>query len=243
MKLSAPVHQLKRRAKQLARDEKIAWHEALDRVARAEGFAAWSLLSARQSAKTPAKEILSALSHGDLLLLGARPGHGKTLLGLQLLLDAVDDGRRAVFFTLEYSAREAEDRIRALAGGASGRGGAIEIVTSDAIDADYIVRYLADAPRGTLAVIDYLQILDQPRHKPVLSDQVLTLRDFARKTGVVLAFISQIDRSFEPDRKALPDIRDVRLPNRLDLGLFSKACFLHDGAVDFNGRAAAIPRE
>jgi RNA polymerase-interacting CarD/CdnL/TRCF family regulator len=34
MRLSAPIYQLKRRAKLLARNEKIALHDALDRVAR-----------------------------------------------------------------------------------------------------------------------------------------------------------------------------------------------------------------
>ena len=45
MWLSAPIYRLKRRARLLARNEKIALHVALDRIARAEGFAGWSLLS------------------------------------------------------------------------------------------------------------------------------------------------------------------------------------------------------
>jgi len=45
MRLSVPIYQLKRRAKILARDEKIALHEALDRIAREEGFPSWGLLS------------------------------------------------------------------------------------------------------------------------------------------------------------------------------------------------------
>jgi len=56
---------------------------------------------------------------------------------------------------------------------------------------------------------------------------MLALRDFARKTGIVLAFISQIDRSFDPEQKPVPDLRDVRLPNPVDLKFFTKACFLH----------------
>ncbi len=82
---------------------------------------------------------------------------------------------------------------------------------------------------GTVAVIDYLQLLDQQRSKPVLSEQLQTLGEFAKRTGVVLGFISQIDRSFETGGKRLPDISDVRLPNFVDVGLFSKACFLHNG--------------
>ncbi|MHC0055652.1 DNA helicase [Actibacterium sp. D379-3] len=231
MKLSAPIYQLKRRAKLLARDEKIALHEALDRLAREEGFAGWSLLSAEFAKNSPSKAVLSRLAGGDLLLLGARPGHGKTLLGLQLLLDAAREGRRAVFFTLEYTERETKERIHSLDGDAHGLGDKLEIVTSDDISADSIIQHLSGSSRGTVAIIDYLQILDQQRSKPALSDQMLALRDFARKTGVILGFISQIDRSFEPESEPMPGIRDIRLPNPIQLGIFSKACFLHNGEV------------
>ena len=237
MKLSAPIYQLKRRAKLLARDEDIPLHKALDRVARDEGFAGWSLLSARIKMCATATEILSRLSDGDMLLLGARPGHGKTLLGIRLLLDAIRDGRRGVFFTLEYTEQETHARIRSLEGETSGLGATLEIVTSDEICADYIMRHLADAPRGTVAVIDYLQILDQRRNKPELSEQITSLQKFARKTGTVLAFISQIDRSYDPEAKPLPDMQDIRLPNKVDVGLFSKACFLHEGKVEFRAIA------
>ena len=231
MRLSAPIYQLKRRAKILARDEKIALHEALDRIAREEGFAGWSLLSSKFVMNFPSRTVLSQLSGGDLLLLAARPGHGKTLMGLQLLLDAVREGRKAVFFTLEYTERETKERIRSLEGDVHGFGDKLEIVTSDDISADVIIQHLSGSSGGSFAIIDYLQILNQRRSKPALSDQMLTLRDFARKTGVVLGFISQIDRSFAPESKPIPDIRDIRLPNPVDLAIFSKACFLHNGEV------------
>lgn len=237
MKLSAPIYQLKRRAKLLAREEKIPLHTALDRIARDEGFAGWSLLSTRAATCTTASEILSRLSDGDLLLLGARPGHGKTVLGIRLLLDAVRNGRRGVFFTLEYTEQETRKHIRSLEGETSGAGDDLEIVTSDEICADYIVRHLADASPGTVAIIDYLQILDQPRNRPELSAQIVVLQKFARKTGIIFAFISQIDRSYDPEAKPLPDMQDIRLPNKVDIGLFSKACFLHEGKTQFQAIA------
>lgn len=231
MRLSVPIYQLKRRAKILARDEKIALHEALDRIAREEGFPSWGLLSFRSAMSSPSRVLLSRLTDGDLLLLGARPGQGKTLLGLQLLLDAVREGRRAVFFTLEYTESETRKRIHSLDGDTHGLGDKLEIVTSNDISAGYIVQHLSGSPRGTIAVIDYLQILDQQRSKPALSDQMLVLREFARQTGAILGFISQIDRSFDPEREPIPGVRDVRLPNPIELSIFSKACFLHNGEV------------
>jgi replicative DNA helicase len=229
MRLSAPIHQLKRRAKLFARNEKIPLHEALDRIAREEGFVGWSLLSSHFATNSLPKAVLSRLTDGDLLLLGARPGHGKTMLGLRLLLNAIRERRKAVFFTLEYTEQETKERIYSLNRGSRRPHDSPEIVISDEISADYIIRHLSGSARGTIAVIDYLQILDQQRSKPTLSDQILAFRDFARETGVVLGFISQIDRSFDPQSKLLPDIQDIRLPNPVDLGLFTKACFLHNG--------------
>ena len=109
----------------------------------------------------------------------------------------------------------------------------LELDSSDAISADYITRKLASVPRGTLAVVDYLQILDQKREKPELMTQVRALKAFARDKGVIVVFISQIDRSYDPALKPLPDLDDVRLPNPLDLALFDKLFFLHAGKVQY----------
>ncbi len=236
MKLSAPIFQLKRRAKLMARTNNVPLHKALDQVAHEEGFARWSLLSSQVGAATLSKTILSRLDDGDLLLLAGRPGHGKTTLGLQLLLNSASDNRKAVFFTLESTEEQVRKHIQSLEKEPL-VGGRLEIVTSDEISADYIIRHLSGSKRGTVAVIDYLQILDQQRSKPVLSEQVLALRNFARESGVVLGFISQIDRSFNPESKRLPDIRDIRLPNLVELGLFTKACFLHSGEAQLQDLA------
>ena len=232
MKLSAPIYQLKRRAKAMARERNIPLNRALDRIARDEGFARWSLLAAQVAARETAGDLLSRLSEGDMVLLGARPGQGKTRLGLKLLLDAVRAGRQGVFFTLEYTRQETDAIIRSLEG-APEVAAALEVVTSDEICAEYVIRHLSGAPRGTVAVIDYLQILDQCRSKPVLSEQMTSLQGFARATGAILAFISQIDRSYNPDHRPLPGMQDIRLPNKIDVGLFSKALFVQDGKAQF----------
>jgi replicative DNA helicase len=168
-----------------------------------------------------------------MLLLGARPGHGKTMLGLQLLLDAAREGRRSVFFTLEYTEQEARAHIQSLDEGDHRLADRLEIVTSDDISADFIVRHISGSPRGTLAVVDYLQILDQQRSKPALSDQMSLLKAFAHKAGTILGFISQISRAFDSEASRWPGIPDIRLPNPIGPGVFSKACFLHEGEVRF----------
>ncbi|MDO1585471.1 DNA helicase [Agrobacterium sp. DKPNP3] len=229
MKLSAPIFQLKRRAKLMARNDSVPLNEALDLIAREEGFAQWSLLSASMAAGTLSKTVLSRLTNGDLLLIGGRPGQGKTKLGLQLLIEAARDGRKALLFTLEFTEQQARKHLGSLEPSGGNSAEAVQIFTSDQISAEYIIQQTSGLEPGAIAVIDFLQLLDQQRSKPVLSEQLQSLGDFAKRTGIIFGFISQIDRSFEPDSKRLPDIADVRLPNFVDLGLFSKACFLHNG--------------
>mgnify|MGYP001407052402 CR=1 FL=1 len=231
MRLSAPVHQLKRKARLLSRKENIPLHAALDRIAAGEGFRSWSLLAAK--AVPPAGALYARLHPGDLVLVGARPGHGKTLMSLRLAVEAMKAGNRGVFFTLEYTERDILDRFRALGVDRRRFEKLFAFDASDAICADYIVEAMGAAPRGTLAVVDYLQLLDRKRDHPDLSTQIRTLKAFARDRGITLVFVSQIDRSYDPSRKPCPDMSDVRLPNPLDLSLFDKACFLNGGDVRF----------
>jgi replicative DNA helicase len=234
---SIPVHRLKREARLLSRSTGIPLHAALDRIAAREGFSAWSLLAARTAALSPAARLYARLAPGDLVLLGARPRQGKTLMGLQLAREATRAGRHSLFFTLEYAEADIHDRLAVI--------GAAEMATerlfafdcSDAIDAGYMIDRLATAPAHTLVVIDYLQLLDQRRDSPPLADQVRALKTFARVRGLVLIFIAQIDRGYDPAQKPFPTLADVRLPNPLDLTLFDTACFLNGGEIRFGAVA------
>ncbi|TWB01234.1 DNA helicase [Bradyrhizobium stylosanthis] len=237
MKLSAPIYHLKRKAKRLSREAGIPLHDALDRVAATEGFSAWSMLAAKAAAMTPAHRMFPQFRPGDLVLVGARPGQGKTLMSLELAIEAMRSGHRAAFFSLEYTERDVLDRLRAIGVEPAQFDKLFEVDCSDAISADYVVKQMASAKRGTFVVIDYLQLLDQRRENPDLTVQVRTLKSFARDRGLIVAFISQIDRSYDPATKPCPDLDDVRLPNPLDLMLFDKTCFINNAEVQF--RAAS----
>jgi replicative DNA helicase len=233
MRLSAPVYHLKRKAKLLSRQQNIPLHAALDRVAAGEGFEGWSLLASKTSSAVPVGELYSRLSPGDLVLVGARPGHGKTLMSLRLAVEAMKAGNRGIFFTLEDTERVVLDRFPVIGADHAEFADLFEFDNSDAISADHIIERLSTVPPGTLAVVDYLQLLDQKREKPELMTQVQALKAFAREKGVILVFISQIDRSYDPALKPVPDLSDVRLPNPLDLKLFDKMVFLNNGRVQF----------
>ena len=233
MRLSAPVYHLKRKARLLSRQQNIPLHAALDRIAIGEGFGGWSLLASKTNTAVSASELYSRLSPGDLVLIGARRGHGKTLMSLRLAIEAMKAGNRGAFFTLEDTEKVVLDRFPMIGADHAEFASLFEFDNSDAISANYIVGKLAEAPRGTLAVVDFLQLLDQKREKPELMIQVQMLKAFARARGVIVVFVSQIDRSYDPALKPLPDLSDVRLPNPLDLKLFNKMVCLNNGLVEF----------
>ena len=233
MNLSAPIYRLKRRARLLSRSQGITHTEALDAVAREEGFTSWSLLASQASASHPVKDLGAKLAAGDLMLLGARPGHGKTLLSLELAIEAMKGGRHSAFFTLEATATEVVERFTALGARPTDFAERFYLDSSDDISASYIAARLQDAERDTLVVVDYLQLLDQKRDNPPLATQVAQLREFARERGLIVVLLSQIHRSYDPTQRPVPELVDVRLPNPLDLSLFDKTCFLHDGELTF----------
>lgn len=229
MKLSAPIYHLKRKAKRLSRDEDIPLHEALNRVAVHEGYANWSLLASRHVSAKPEDTLLERLRPGDLLLprCTARTGQDaeEPRAGREF-----DEGRPAGVFLHAGIYDEGRDRSFSTVGAEYASFVELfEIDCSDAINAEYIIKKLASAPRDSLVVVDYLQLLDQRRENPELGKQVLSLRAFAQEHGIIMVFISQIDRSYDASTKPFPDIDDIRLPNPLDLRLFDKTCFLNRG--------------
>ncbi|XHE59630.1 DNA helicase [Phaeobacter sp. BS52] len=221
----------------MARDNDIRLHKALNQIAINEGFRSWSHLASSSSKATPAKEIINQLKPGDIVLIGARPGHGKTLLGLELTALAEKNNRTGYVFSLDYNETDIWDRFEKLGFDRKEHDGPIIVDTSDDICAAHIVDRLSNAPDDAFVVVDYLQLLDQKRSNPPLEEQVRALKKFAIERGAVVVLISQIDRAFELSSSDMPSIEDVRLPNPVDLSLFDKRCFLHNGEIQIEAAA------
>lgn len=191
MRLSSPIYKLKRKAKRLARDSGARLHEALDRIARTEGFRDWSHLASQHFKSSPAREVLGHLRSGDLVLVGARPGQGKTLLGLELAALSGGLNRTGHFFTLECTEPQVLERFEALGITPKGRARPVVVDTSDGICASYIIDRLERPPEDALIVVDYLQLLEQRRSNPPLAEQVRALKAFAVERGACLRSVRQ----------------------------------------------------
>lgn len=229
MKLTAPIHILKQRAKLLKKADNIPLNVALNQIAKTQGYSSWSLLQnkAVTSRTNSAIEIYNSLKASDMLLIGARPNLGKTKLALEILLQSVKHKRVAYFYSLEYTRSQTLEKLQAIDPNYLHDDDLLRLNFSDEIGDEYIInKCQADSMRNSVIVIDYLQLLDQKRHKPELQVQVKRLKTFADETGCIMVFISQIDRMFEQNNQAKPNGQDVRLPNPLDLSLFNKTVFI-----------------
>jgi replicative DNA helicase len=239
MKLSAPIFILKQQAKALSQRENLRLHAALDQVATREGFEAWSHLASAWQRTEGIRSLYDKLRPGDLLLLGSRPGQGKTLLSIGLAVEAMTRGHRAAFFTLEFTAADVEALFKVVGQSQQNFKGKWLLDMSEDLSAAYIAKRLPDEPPGTVIVVDYLQLLDQRRDKPSLDQQVHELKAHAQKHQSIVVCLSQIDREFKPLAQGVPSMRDVRLPNPIDLSVFDKACFLHEGKMQLHTVAAS----
>jgi replicative DNA helicase len=237
MKLSAPLYVLKMKAKSLKKAKSLTMTDALNEIARQEGFNSWSLLQAKAKELVPKtrEEVLGYLNPGDLMLIASRPGLKKTTFTLQILLQAAKEKRSCFFFTLEYGHRDVAAKLADLDETIGYNHEYLNFDFSDDISSAYIQQKTAGKlNEGSLIAIDYLQLLDQKRSNPELQSQVEELKAFAQKEKCIIIFISQVDRSFEDSKKDRPSLSDIRLPNPVDLKLFNKNLFLHNGELFFN---------
>jgi len=231
MKLSAPIYQLKSKAKTIKKERGIALSEALNLVAQEEGFNSWSLLASKSSELLPKKyeDLLGYLNAGDVVLVGARPSIGKTNFTMGLFVQAIKEKRaKSFYFSLESTFKGLVSRVNSFDESIGQDDSLFELNDSDDISAKYIIdRVNKTISKGSLIVIDYLQLLDQKRSLPELQEQIDHLVSFAKETGAIIICISQIDRKIENSVQKKPKLSDIRLVNPLDIKCFNKVLFLY----------------
>jgi len=182
--------------------------------------------------------MLSGLKPGCVYVIGARPGSGKTILGLQIAMHSTKWGRVA-FSSLEMNEEELLRRMLALSGPIN-----MSRVTTHALShADWdnvsqnaeelraLPLYVDDrsgvsvaqiraharsvARRGPLSaiVVDYLQLIEspdrkRPRHEAV-GEFSRALKRLAREFNVPLIALAQLNRESENNRRP-PTMADLR---------------------------------
>ena len=183
-------------------------------------------------------DTITGLNRSDLIILGARPGMGKTSFALNIARNvAVQSGRRVAFFSLEMGKEQLASRLlssEALISGTKLRTGELSdsewprlVEAADILSKTEI--YLDDSPGITvpgikakvrrlkdvdLIVIDYLQLMTSAR--PIdnrvqeISEITRSLKIMAKELNVPVITLAQLARGSEKRTDHRPVLSDLR---------------------------------
>lgn len=194
-------------------------------------------------------EEIGGFFRGELVILGARPGQGKTSLALQMAAHCAARGRRVYFATLEMGATELAMKQLATESGVSSqriRAGKIDerdrtqlteasqrVAVKNLVLHDWPEIRPFDIQRAArrfgaeIIFVDYLQIVSPPDVKKKRYEQVgdisRQLKTIARQMDVPVVACAQIGRQAEQRAETRPKLSDLResgnIENDCDMAL------------------------
>ena len=157
-----------------------------------------------------ADDLFHGLRAGDLVILAARPGVGKTSFALNLAVNAAKAGTSVAFFSLEMSASQLMQRILC----AEARVSLSKIRGGFIAEGDWGA--IADAQGNGLIIVDYLQLMQPPQtrrdgNRAVEVGEISRgLKILAKEMGMPVIALSQLSRAVEMRGKKRPMLSDLR---------------------------------
>ncbi len=159
------------------------------------------------------KMINGGLKEGQLIIIAGRTGGGKTVLAMNIAVNAAKAGTPVVAFSLEMSAQDLVMRSIWSEGVGRGEQEAFDIVRnlplyvddSSNITARGItakIKLLASRFKAKVFVVDYLQLLgtdggSKDTRERIVADMSRSLKICAKETGVAIIALSQVNESGE----------------------------------------------
>ena len=181
---------------------------------------------------------ITGLNRSDLVILGARPGMGKTAFALNIARNvSVVSGKRVAFFSLEMSKEQLASRVlssEAMVGGTKLRTGELsENEWTRLVEAGDILSkadlYLDDTPGITvpemkakirrlkdvdLVMIDYLQLMNSAQRidnrVQEISEITRSLKIMAKELNIPVVTLAQLARAGEKRQEHRPVLSDLR---------------------------------
>ena len=183
-------------------------------------------------------QYIGGLNKSDLILLGARPGMGKTAIALNMAMSAAKKSNKAVvIFQLEMSREQLATRLLSTEGFIDSKKLRMGNLTdedwqkmAEATDNLNKLNILIDENSGItvpemkakcrrvpnlgLVVIDYLQLMHAPRHTDNRVQEVAeisrSLKIMAKELNVPVICLSQLSRANESRQDKRPMLSDLR---------------------------------
>lgn len=231
----------------LAIGQRSAEHDTTMRELCAKVIAEWdeSFLNKGQLRGIPTgfqsfDTMTRGLKPGQLFVVGARPSHGKTSLGLNIVDHvAVRCGIPTGIFSLEMTQQEITKRLLcARAGVSSGQLERAELVEAQFKSVTVAVGQISKAPvfirdpsgitihqlqararrmmhqhQIKLLIVDYLQLLhgrNQQNRNVEMTEVSNGLKNLAKELGVPIIALAQLNREYDKDQGREPRLSDLR---------------------------------
>jgi replicative DNA helicase len=183
--------------------------------------------------------LLGGLKPGQLIVVGGRPGGGKTALGLTIATNVASAGVPVFFASMEMPALEIADRMLAQGSGvgmhvmrggrvtdeeagrinrAAARVGNLPVYVDDTPDQSAarlaaVIRREKRRRNIGLAVVDYLQLMRPENPRENRTQQVgqcaRDVKRLARRCGIPVILLSQLNRGSETEGRK-PRLSDLR---------------------------------
>lgn len=190
-------------------------------------------------------DVLTTGFHpGELIILAARPGVGKTVLALQLAANAIDMGRGCMFFSLEMQTNELISRLAACQTGVSHHA----IKTGDLSSRQWIhlgdfvtstqekPLFISDKPDQhisairaqarsqknrtglDLVIVDYLQLAHGDGESDTVRVSAVSrgLKALAKELDCPVVALSQFSRAVEQRADGRPRLSDLRSSGQIE---------------------------
>lgn len=173
------------------------------------------------------------LGVGEIIILAARPSHGKSAAALQCIHSLTSDGMPVLLISEEMSAlilgkrsiefasevpsehwKTSADQVERELDQHFGTRAPCLIVEScgTAATACEVIRYAVEHDKIELAVVDYAQLLRGKGHSSYdqLTDTCQQLVGTARQCGITLMLLCQLNRKMEERSTAMPMMSDLK---------------------------------
>jgi replicative DNA helicase len=223
-----------------AREATEAPQLAREFLVRLDERASGTKLNGYQTGFKDLDVTLSGIHPGQLVILGARPGAGKTAFALSLALTLTGSGVPTLLFSLEMPAAEIMDRAASVRSGVwlskirAGRlnsedvervySAASQLATEPLLiddSCDLTAAKLGAAVRRAVrrrgvraVVVDYLQLLSPENPKDNRTQQVGLMarraKMLARTCGIPVLMLSQLNREMDNRPDGRPRLSDLR---------------------------------